>query len=207
MRFLNQYIFKKECFGFNQEEILSAFENNFIRTNCYHKIFKYENKLDLINDFFEFNYLYKFISSGNLWQGIGNMNITFLPGKLEGSHIIQFSISIYRQLFFFLILNIIGGIILLSNYSLFILYVFILYNTILIITTLIKYLQHRYFFNKTIKIGDFYKNQVLKSYDWELILKNKTNIEINAIIQGKTHLPDIVIELAKKEMNNRKEIK
>ena len=90
-----------------------------------------------------------------------------------------------------------------TNYTTELFYFFLLFNIIAIASYFFKYIGHQRFFNRTIKIGDFYKDQVYKSYDWESILKEKTNSEIKEIIKGNTHLPDIVIELAKKEMGNR----
>jgi hypothetical protein len=41
------------------------------------------------------------------------------------------------------------------------------------------------------------------SYDWEEILKQKTNKELYQIYLGKSHLPKVVSEKAKKELLNR----
>lgn len=205
--FFNKYIFRKECVKYSQDEILSTFEKNFHSTECYHKIFRRGNELDLKNDLFEFNYQYKFVSPVNLWIGVDDMNITVLPGESEGSHLIQFSVSFERQLFLLVFINVILGIILLFVNQIQFFYILILYDSISIIFGVVEFFLHRNFFYKTIKVGDLYKHQVIGSYDWELILKGKTNHEIMEIIQGRTCLPDIVVELATKELNNRKDIK
>ena len=90
-----------------------------------------------------------------------------------------------------------------TYYTIGLFYFFILFNIFAIVSYFTKHIRHKRFFTRTINIGDFYKNQVGKSYDWESILKKKTNSKIEEIINGNTHLPEVVIELAKKEMVNR----
>lgn len=201
----SKYIFKKETIVVDQNQVLSDFENNFKRTDCHHKIHRDDSKLELCNEFLDNNYLYKLTAPWNLWYGIGKMSITISPSESGKSQLIQFSISIRRSLLSFALLNIVLGIILFFAFSISLLYIFLLFNVFSIVEYFERFIRHKIFFNRTIRIGDFYKYQVLesKSYDWELILKNKTNTEIVEIIQGKTHLPDIVIELAKKELMTR----
>jgi hypothetical protein len=202
-----KYKFVKECISIDSADVLNNFENNFKRTECYHKIVKENNSLDLNNDYFDYNYSYKLTSPWNLWKGIGNMNILILPNKSENSFLVLFSISIKRQIAFFIMVNIFFCIIISSTFSLGLFYFLMLYNILSIVVNLERYFRHKNFFKRTIKIGDFYKYQVIgsKSYDWELILKRKSNSEIMEIIQRRTHLPDLVIELAKKELKNRSE--
>jgi hypothetical protein len=205
MRFTFQYTFRKECLIIDQDQLLTDFEKNFQRTGCYHMIFRDNNNLVLINDIYDFNYLNKLVDPWNLWKGVGKMNIAITPDESGKTNSVQFSISPRRALVLFALLNIVSGIILLYTYSRELLYFFILCNLVSIIGSFVRFLQHKYFFNRTIKIGDFYKYLVIESkgYDWELIFKKKTNSELTDIIQGKTHLPDIVIELAEKELKNR----
>jgi hypothetical protein len=40
-------------------------------------------------------------------------------------------------------------------------------------------------------------------YNWDKILKQKSDSELNDIIKGRSHLPGIVMELAKKEKDRR----
>lgn len=196
-------MFERECLRIDKDDLLSAFEQNFNRYECYHKITRTENILNLDNDILDFNYLYKMVNPWNLWYGIGDMNISIIPNFSDESYLVKFSISILRSLVFHALTIIIFCIILLTNYSTGLFCIFILFNIGAILSYFSQYIRHRRFFTRTIKIGDFYKNQVSKSYDWELILKEKTNSEIKEIIKGNMHLPDIVIELAKKEMGNR----
>lgn len=206
MNFLYNYVFEKECLEIDQNDLLNAFEQNFRRSECHHKITRKENRIGLGNNILDFNYLYKMVSPWNLWYGIGNMNISISTNLSNESYLIKFSISILRTLIFYAISIIIFGIILMTYYSTGLFYSFILFNIFAIVSYFIKYFRHQRFFYRTIRIGDFYKNQVDKSYDWESILKEKTNSELKEIINGNTHLPDIVIEFAKKEIeirNNR----
>jgi len=198
-----KYTFEKECLRINQDDLLNAFEQNFNRSGCYHKMTRKENSLDLDNYIFDFNYLYKMLTPWNLWYNIGDMNISLTHNSSNESYLVKFSISILRSLVFYTIFNILFYVILKTNYSTELFYFFILFNIVAIASYFFKYIGHQRFFNRTIKFGDFYKNQVKKSYDWELVLKEKTNSEIKEIIKGNTHFPDIVIELAKKEMENR----
>jgi len=198
-----KYIFEKECLRIDQDDLLSAFEQNFNRSGCYHKMTRKENRLDLDNNILDFNYLYKMVNPWNLWYGIGDMNICITPNLSNESYLVKFSISILRSLVFHALSIIIFFVILMTNYTTGLFYFFILFNILAIAAYFSKYYRHQRFFNRTIKIGDLYKNQVGKSYDWESILKKKTNSEIEEIIKGNTHLPEIVIELAKKEIGNR----
>ena len=202
-KILYKYTFEKKCFKINQDDLLSAFEQNFIRSGCYHKITRKENELKLENNILDFNYLYKMVTSWNLWYGIGNMNVNITHNLSNESYLVKFSISILRLLIFHILYIIIFCIALITYYTTELFYFFILFNIIAIASYFVNYKRHQRFFNKTIKIGDFYKNQVEESYDWELILKKKTNSEITQIIKGNTLLPNIVIELAKKELKNR----
>jgi len=198
-----KYLFEKECLRIDKEDLLSAFEQNFYRSGCYHKMTRKENGLNLYNDFLDFNYLYKMVSPWNLWNGIGDMKISIIPNLSNESYLIKFSISILRSLVFNALTIIIFCILLITNYSSELFYFFILFTTVAITSYFTKYIRHNRFFSRTIKIGDFYKDQVEKSYDWESILKEKTNSELKEIIKGNTILPDIVIDLAKKEMGHR----
>jgi len=202
-----KYSFEKECLEMDQDDLLNAFIKNFKRTGCYHKIRRTEKSLELDNNILDFNYLYKMVYPWNLWYGNGKMDVIILSDAYDKSFLIKFSISILRILVFYLIANIIFGLILTTNFIEVGLYFFIFYNMFSIALILFKYNGHKRFFNRTIKVGDFYMNQVCKSYDWELILKKKTNPEIIEIINGHTQLPEIVIDLAKKEIKNRNSIK
>jgi len=197
------YSFEKKCLEMDQDDLLNAFIKNFKRTGCYHKIRRTEKSLELDNNILDFNYLYKMVYPWNLWYGNGKMDVIILSDAYDKSFLIKFSISILRILVFYLIANIIFGLILTTNFIKVGLYFFIFYNMFSIALILFKYNGHKRFFNRTIKVGDFYKNQVCKSYDWELILKKKTNPEIIEIINGHTQLPEIVIDLAKNEIKNR----
>lgn len=203
MKFSYKYKFEKECLEIDKDDLLDAFEHNFQRTECYHKIIRKENGLDLENNILDFNYLYKMVSPWNLWHGIGNMNIRISTNLPNESNWIKFSISILRILFFHAISILVFCILLMTYYSTGLFYFFIFFNIVAIVSYFTKHIRHKRFFNRTVKIGDFYMNQVNKSYDWESILKKKTNSEIEGIIKGNTQLPEIVIELAKKEKVNR----
>ncbi len=204
MKLTYQYKFEKECAEIHEVDLLTAFKNNFRRTKCHHKIIMKENELDLENQIFDFNYLYKMVSPWNIWYGIGTMKISILKNSYDKSYLIRFSISILRYIVFYVIINFIIGVKLMTINHLMLVYFLIFYNIVAITSIVYKYIGQKRFFSKTIRIGDFYMNQVSKSYDWEIILNKKTNSEIIEIIKGHTLLPNIVIELAKKELEKRK---
>lgn len=196
-------MFDKERLKINKDDLLSAFEQNFKRSGCYHKITRKENGLELDNDILDFNYSYKMVYPWNLWHGIGEMNIRIISNLSDESYLVKFSISILRSLIFNTLTIILLCIILLTFNTTEIFFYFILFIIFAFASNFSKYLRLQRFFTRTIAIGDFYENQVRKSYDWESILKKKTNSELKEIIKGNKHLPDIVLELAKKEMENR----
>jgi hypothetical protein len=197
-----QYSFKKELKEIDKHELLDNFERNFIRTGCHHQIHKNEYNLSLKNEWFDLNYMYKFIYPGHLWSGLGNININIQENKEKESFTVNFSISFLRQFIWFLIIDICAFSI--SFYeSEFI--IFLIFSILFLTSMFISFFLHRNFFFKTIKVGDFYRHRVLTNYNWEKLLKSKTDNELSDIINGNSFLPEIAKELAIKELNKRKE--
>lgn len=201
------FIFKKDCSAIDPEKILNDFEKNFHRTNFYHKISRGDNKLILRNEFFDFNYLHT--NSWILWNVCGEMTITIRPCENEKTYSIYFTVSIRRALGFFALLNIVFGIIVLKTLAVGLLYALLIYNIAAVALYFTNFFRFKHFFTKTIKFGCFYEYLVIGNnhYNWELIFKNKSNSELMQIINGRTQLPDIVIQLAKKELKNRNDNK
>ncbi len=199
------FIFEKEIPLKNPDVLLDAFEKNFQRTVCYHTIKRKDNRIDLDNNPFDFNYSYKLTSGSNLWHGLGDMYISITPTPLQDLYKVKFSVSLLRVLILQAIFLIVISIILTNASTTYHLYLLFFFIIVTITSYISGYIRIRRFFNDTIKIGDFYRNQVNKSYDWDVVLQNKTNSELKQIIKGKTLLPNIVIELAKKEMVKRGE--
>ena len=192
------YKFTKEVSGTDKDKLLEDFKQNFIETDCYYKIIKKENSLVFKNKF-EGDYTFSLTSPWNMWYFISKLELNIHEIKQNTKYSIVLSISVFAAVLLSVLFIAIASI----GYAFFFNHSPVYFTLILtfLFTTrfLLWYYRHKRFFFRTIDIGNFRNHKTKTSYDWDTILKEKSDTELADIIKGKTSLPDLVIELAKKE--------
>ena len=190
--------FKKIITDTPNKTILENFKENFNSTYCdYIKIIS-DNELVVRNEFIRLKPDLNF----NLWVGIGSAKITIEENNIQKSSLIKYSIDFTRLTIIYLFVIIIPFVILpIDEYS-YILIPLITILSIALITHVITFIRHWSIFLRTIKYGTEY----LGKYDWENIIKQKNDAELNEIVQGSRNLPTPVIVLAKQELEKRKKV-
>ena len=196
------YKFTKEVSGIDKDKLMEDFKQNFIETDFYYKIIKKENSLVFKNRF-EGDYTFSLTYPWNMWYLITKFELNIRETMQTNKFSIELSISIFISVLLSVLFITIASV----GYALFFHHSPVYFTLILafVFTArfLLWYYRHKRFFLRTIEIGNFRNHQTMASYDWDKILKQKSDSELIDIIKGKTSLPDLVIELAKKEKEKR----
>ncbi|RLD52362.1 MAG: hypothetical protein DRI94_03380 [Bacteroidetes bacterium] len=191
------FTFHKTVKDKQSSEIIKNFQANFGSTNCDNIRRFGDNQLIVENNFFRLK------SNQNLWVGIDKASLTIKDTINQNEKKIHYKINFTK----FLLISF-GSILLFFLFFIgdftdsttrppLILYIFV--PVVLLINFIILLIRHYSLFIRTIKRGSIY----LGGYDWEKILKNKTDNELKVIIAGESHLSKSVGELAKKELDKR----
>lgn len=192
--------FREEISEIPNKAVLESFKANFSNTFCDKILINGDKELVVIND----SSRWRPDMNWNLWAGIKNAKVTIDENPDTKKRTVEYSIDltpyIYKSIFIFLTITFLfkisgfwGN---LSSLSL------IIYAAAVLITVFfVNILRHRSIFKRTLKFGAF--NQ-LGNYDWDTILKNKTDLELQEIINGQRILPEPVVELAKTEFEKRR---
>jgi len=198
--------FKREIDNnISDEEILNNFIIN-LKIKSLNTFNKRDNKLTASNNmksFWDFN---------KPWEGEENVTIKILKNenKKDAIYVLDFS-GIYKDFkkygivvlpFVLIVFYLIGKLDpLIENFGLFFTVLFILFGIIgiLIIKAFLLILRHRNIFRNTMKYGA----GNIKYYNWDKIMKTKTDKELKEIINGKSNYSDRVIIFAKKEYKKR----
>jgi len=198
--------FKREIDNnISDEEILNNFIIN-LKIKSLNTFNKRDNKLTASNNmksFWDFN---------KPWEGEENVTIKILKNenKKDAIYVLDFS-GIYKDFkkygivvlpFVLIVFYLIGKLDpLIENFGLFFTVLFILFGIIgiLIIKAFLLILRHRNIFRNTMKYGA----GNIKYYNWDKIMKTKTDKELKEIISGKSNYSDRVIIFAKKEFKKR----
>jgi len=187
--------FKEKVNNIPNKTILENFKENLDGTYCDYLEINNDKELIVKNDFFRWKPDWNF----NLWVGIGNAKITIEENEMQSYSPIKYSID-FSRLTITYILTIILFSVVLPIYGYFELLFIMILVLIAIIMHGITFFRHWSFFKQTIKHGINY----LGNYDWESIIKNKTEIELVEIKNGNRQLPKSVIRLAELELEKRK---
>ena len=193
-------VFKREIKDTANNTILANFKHNFERTYCDFTKIVEDKELVIENRFLRL----KRDMNSNLWVGIGSANVlieeTQQKNRAKVIYTFDFTRLSIAHLFY---LTLLFGIYLWvgndTDLQQIILIGIYISFSISILQHLVMYFRHRSIFLQTIKYGtgdDGY-------YDWEAILKKKTNDELKKIVNGNTQLPSGVAKLAKMELDKR----
>lgn len=188
--------FRQELDDTPNNTVLKNFWLNFKDSYCDEMFYKRKNEIIIENDFFRTKPDFNF----NLWVGIGNAKLSIK--EKDGLRFVEYTIDFTRLaisylvfILFALFVSIMGsGDILFSVYSTSSLLIFGL------IIHAISFLRHWSLFKRTLKYGSAF----LGNYDWEAILKNKTDNELLEMKNGTGQLPEVVIRLIEVEIESRK---
>lgn len=190
--------FSAEVLNISNKTILENFKVNFKNSYCDHIEIIRENELIVENDLIRL----KPDLNWNLWVGIRKAHILIIE-KREAQKTIKYRIDFSRTTIVYIFIFITFCLILfywgvtdLDSYK----YLLIMIGTGFGLQFIITYLRHWSIFKRTIK----HETEYLGSYDWDNIIKNKSDLEIEKIINGQSQLPKSVIKLAKLELENRK---
>ena len=179
-------------------DYLMDFKHRFDYSNC--DRLKVINRRTIVihNDFIRIKI------NWNIWHGIGHAKLYIL--EMENDHILSIDYSLDYTYFVWgvfiglVIIFIFFGLYMMEFNELMDLLFPILFMLIALpLNLLIVFLRHRSLFRNTALYG----YDMLGNYDWNSILKQKTEDELVNIVQGKRVLPKQVEELAKKELERR----
>ena len=202
-------LFREEIIGTQNKTIIENFKANFKKTFCDHILINADKELVIKNNFIR----WKPDSFWNFWDGIRNARVTIIENSDKKKKTIEYSIDytywIVRNIFIIIIImflfKIIGLFTFLSTISDLLVtqslkFVIIFSGLLLVIMFFISVLRHRSLFKRTIKFG---VTNDLGNYDWDTIIKEKTDLELEEIIRKQRGLPERVVELAKTELERR----
>lgn len=176
--------------------VLKNFWLSFKDSYCDKMFYRRKNEITIDNYFIRIKPDFNF----NLWAGIGNARLRIK--EKDGLRLVEYTIDFTRLVISYLVfillaqfVSIMGsGDILFSVYSTSPLLIFGL------IIHAISFLRHWSLFKRTLKYGSAF----VGNYDWEAILRNKTNNELLEMKNGTRQLPDAVIRLVELEIEKRK---
>jgi hypothetical protein len=192
--------FKEEITGTPNKTILENFKANFSDTFCDHILINSEKELVVKNDRFH----WKPDQNWNLWLGIKKALVTINENADKKKKTIKYSIDFTSYIFISLIIIVLFPLFhkltgLFSNPL--IKYITIFWAVYFVIMLFISVLRHRSIFKRTLKFGTV--NYPLGNYDWDTIIKNMTDLELQEVISGRKRLPETVVGLAKTELERR----
>jgi len=199
MRTLFKISFKEEITGTPNKTILENFKANFSNTFCDHILINSEKELVVKNDRFH----WQPDQNWNLWIGIRKALVTINENADKKKKTIKYSIDFTSYIFFYLIFILFPLFFELTGLfsNSFIKYMTIFWAVYLVIMFFISVLRHRSIFKRTLKFGAV--NYSLGNYDWDTIIKNMTDLELQEVISGRKRLPETVVGLAKTELERR----
>lgn len=188
--------FRQELDDTPNNTVLKNFWLSFKDSYCDKMFYRRKNEITIDNYFIRIKPDFNF----NLWAGIGNARLRIK--EKDGLRLVEYTIDFTRLVISYLVfillaqfVSIMGsGDILFSVYSTSPLLIFGL------IIHAISFLRHWSLFKRTLKYGSAF----VGNYDWEAILRNKTNNELLEMKNGTRQLPDAVIRLVELEIEKRK---
>lgn len=180
--------------------ILIKFKENFERTYCDFTKINGDNELIIKNSFIRLKRDMNF----NLWIGIGKASVTLEETKQNNLVNVKYTLDFTRLTIAALVyLTLLLGFYFMTendkNLQPIIVTLMCVLISVGIFNYLVMYFRHKSIFLKTIKNGSDGNGY----YDWETILKKKTNDELKKIVSGNTQLPSGVEKLAKMELDKR----
>ncbi len=191
----------------SDEEILKNFIIN-LKIKSFTTFNKTENKLLASNDYTKHSFL-----DNNHWEDLEKVTVKFIQKKRKKNviYVLDFS-NIYKVFKKYYIIIIPSVIVYLyfsgkldqfiEDFGLFLgilLPVFFVIVMLLVIEPFLLILRHRNIFRNTMRYGA----GNIKYYNWDKIMKTKTDKELKEIINGKSNYSDRVIIFAKKEFKKR----
>lgn len=196
----NPFIFsiRRKISGISTEALLTRFKTNFEHSNCDSVKIIGDNRL-IVRNYWPF---IKYDLNYNIWIGIAKASVSIVDDT-EGQHKnVQYTVNYTKGVVGDIVISAVLIAISISvkeafgefiYFVSFIIFIFVLDN-------LTSYYRHKSFFIRTL----YNKNtDDLGKYDWDKILRNKSDLELKEIIFGKTHLPISVAKLAKQELDRR----
>ena len=191
--------FKKEIKKIPNRNILEDFRNNFIKSYCDHIKIYDDKELIVKNEFIRWKPDWNL----NLWVGIGEARIRINESEKNKNKVVKYSID-FTRLTFAYIFTLVFFALIFSQSGIWdfnsLKYLLIAVGTIALLMHIITFLRHWSIFNRTIKYGTDY----LGNYDWNSIIRSKTDLELLEIKNGQRQLPKTVIRLVELEIENRK---
>jgi hypothetical protein len=192
--------FKEEITGTPNKTVLENFKANFSNTFYDHIAINEDKELFVKNDSFR----YKPGEVWNLWLGIRNARVTINENADNKKKTVEYSFDFTRLIFLDIFLIIlfpiqfkIMGLLNHQTYIALIIYL----DLFFVLVPFILVLRHRWIFKRTLKFGavDYYNG----NYDWDTIIKEKTDLELHEIINGQRQLPRTVVGQAKTELERK----
>ena len=192
--------FKEEITGIPNKTILENFKANFSDTFCGNISINSDKELVVKNGHFR----WKPDMDWNLWLGIRKASVTIRETSDKKKRTIKYSIDFTSYLFVSLVIIILFPLFLkltgLFSNSL-IKYLTIFWVVYFVIMFFVLVLRHRSIFKRTLKFGAV--NYPLGNYDWDTIINNMTDLELQEVVSGRKQLPKTVVGLAKKVLERR----
>jgi len=200
MRTPFKLLFKEEITGTPNKTILENFKANFSDTFCGNISINSDKELVVKNGHFR----WKPDMDWNLWFGIRKASVTIGETADKKKKTIKYSIDFTPYIFDSLIIIILFPLFLKLTglFNSFLKYLTIFWVVYFVIMFFVLVLRHRSIFKRTLKFG-IVNNNPLGNYDWDTIIKNMTDLELQEVISGRKHLPKIVVGLAKTELERR----
>ena len=192
--------FKEEITGTPNKTILENFKANFSDTFCGNISINSDKELVVKNGYFR----WKPDMDWNLWLGIRKASVTIRETADKKKRTIKYSIDFTSYIFVSLIIIILFPLFLkltglFSNPL--IKYLTIFWVVYFVSMFFVLVLRHRSIFKRTLKFGAV--NYPLGNYDWDTIINNMTDLELQEVISGQKQLPKTVVGLAKKVLERR----
>jgi len=200
MRTPFKLLFKEEITGTPNKTILENFKANFSDTFCGNISINSDKELVVKNGHFR----WKPDMDWNLWFGIRKASVTIGETADKKKKTIKYSIDFTPYIFDSLIIIILFPLFLKLTglFNSFLKYLTIFWVVYFVIMFFVLVLRHRSIFKRTLKFGIVNYNP-LGNYDWDTIIKNMTDLELQEVISGRKHLPKTVVGLAKTELERR----
>ncbi len=192
--------FKEEITGTPNKTILENFKANFSDTFCGNISINSDKELVVKNGYFR----WKPDLNWNLWLGIRKASVTIRETADKKKRTIKYSIDFTSYIFVSLIIIILFPLFLkltglFSNPL--IKYLTIFWVVYFVIMFFVLVLRHRSIFKRTLKFGAV--NYPLGNYDWDTIINNMTDLELQEVVSGRKQLPKTAVGLAKKVLERR----
>ncbi len=192
--------FKEEITGTPNKTILESFKANFSDTFCGNISINSDKELVVKNGYFR----WKPDLNWNLWLGIRKASVTIRETADKKKRTIKYSIDFTSYIFVSLIIIILFPLFLkltglFSNPL--IKYLTIFWVVYFVIMFFVLVLRHRSIFKRTLKFGAV--NYPLGNYDWDTIINNMTDLELQEVVSGRKQLPKTAVGLAKKVLERR----